>query len=192
MIASMVCAAKFPSNSMPTFVGERSTRRATSASLVTDIVAEPSHVRYRRAPRRSPGTIMITIRATTSRMAATAIQLMPPDEVEDEEEEELELPDRLRAPSPDRVITRINSIWIRKPAKLSMAPIDAAPPPGTPAHSQNRTSSAMRAALLGTTSWMNWIAYWSINTGAYRIRFVVAPSVAKACANWTVGVSSSP
>src|SRR6476659_7346739 len=104
MIASMVCAARFPSNSMPTFVGERSTRRATSASRVTDIVAEPSHVRYRRAPRRSPGTITITISATTSRKAITAIQLGPVDgEEPEDDDDELELPDRLRAPSPDRV-----------------------------------------------------------------------------------------
>ena len=64
--------------------------------------------------------------------------------------------------------------------KLSIAPIDTAPALGTPARSQNRTSSAIRAAELGTASEMNCTPYWSISTGQKRICCRVAPIDEKA------------
>ena len=71
-------------------------------------------------------------------------------------------------------------IWITKVLKLSSMPIERAPAPGTPARSQNRTSSANRAAELGTASEMNCTPYCSISTGQNRISCRVAPIVEKA------------
>ncbi len=53
----------------------------------------------------------------------------------------------------------MSSTWITKVLKLSSMPIDSAPAPGTPTRSQKRTSSASRAAELGTAREMNWTPY---------------------------------
>ena len=83
----------------------------------------------------------------------------------------------------------IISIWIKKVLKLSIMPIDTAPAPGTPTRSQNRTSSATRAAELGTARAMNWTPYWSMSTGQNRIWCKVAPIVEKACGTCANGVT---
>ena len=77
-------------------------------------------------------------------------------------------------------MSTIRRIWITNVLKLSIAPIETAPAPGTPARCQNRTSSARRAAELGIASWMNWTPYWSMSTGKNRISCIVAPIVEKA------------
>ena len=74
--------------------------------------------------------------------------------------------------------------------KLSIAPIETAPALGTPARSQNRTSSASRAAELGTASEMNCTPYWSISTGQNRISCIVAPIDEKAWGTCESGEST--
>ena len=89
--------------------------------------------------------------------------------------------DRSRLASPASVMIRIRRIWITKPLTLSINPIESAPPVSTPCRWKNRTSSATRAAELGTASWMNCTAYCSISTGANSRSRTDAPIVENAC-----------
>ena len=77
------------------------------------------------------------------------------------------------------------------PLRLSIKPIESAPPVSTPLRWKNRTSSATRAAELGTASWMNWIAYCSIRTGANSMSRSDAPSVENACGICEIGARIS-
>ena len=69
----------------------------------------------------------------------------------------------------------------------SISPIESAAPVSTPLRWKNRTSSATRAAELGTASWMNWIAYCNIRTGTNTMSRTDAPSVENACGTWEIG-----
>ena len=90
--------------------------------------------------------------------SAARINRFGPDE-DDEllEEPELEPPEeeRIRLASPESVMVKIRGIWMTNPLRLSIRPIESAPPVSTPLRWKNRTSSATRAAELGTASWMN-------------------------------------
>src|SRR4249919_4160400 len=115
------------------------------------------------------------------RMISTAARSsrLGPDE-EEESLDELELVERSRLASPESVMMRIKRIWMTNPLRLSIKPIDSAPPVSIPLRWKKRTSSATRAAELGTASWMNWIAYWSIRTGRYSRSATEAPIVENA------------
>ena len=99
--------------------------------------------------------------ASSPKAISRVSQSMP----ELESELEVESAAMLSVARPEIVMTMINRIWMQKPLKLSIIPIDTAPAAGTPTRSKNRISRATLAAELGTASAMNWIPYWSIRTG---------------------------
>ena len=85
----------------------------------------------------------------------------------------------------------IRSSWIANPDTLSIAPTAIADVRESPTRWKNRISSAMRAAELGTASWMNQIAYWSISTGPNLTGRMHAPIVEKDCATPTNGTANN-
>src|SRR5262249_36808221 len=111
-------------------------------------------------------TVSATIAPSTSRMSAIPMRPTPPEDDPDDEPLDDDRPDeKSRLASPESVMIRINRICSTNVEKLSINPIEIAPPASTPLRWKNRTSSATRAAELGTASEMNWTPYWSIRTG---------------------------
>ena len=188
-MASISCAVRLPRNSIVTFDGERSTRRACAPEAICARMA----TRYRGIASlilfRYRG-IAHAMRAPRTIRPAARSRRFGPDEDESLLDELELLVDRSRLASPESVMTRINRIWITKPLTLSISPIESAPPVSTPCRWKNRTSSATRAAELGTASWMNWTAYWSMRTGANRRSRTDAPIVENPCGTCESGARS--
>ena len=170
MIASITCAIRLPPNSSSSFFGCRSTRSASFASA--RFSRRISRNRWSLARVFGTSSAMTNATTTSAIAISSASQLNELDELSDEPEL---LDDRFRLTTPERRMTTIISIWIKKVLKLSSMPIETAPAPGTPTRSQNRTSRATRAAELGTASAMNWTPYWSMSTGQNRISLQGGP-----------------
>jgi hypothetical protein len=156
-------ATRLPPKIIASFDGDRSTRSADAIDEACCLIPARIFGIASRMRWRHLGTSSVMSAPSSTSPSASSTSGGPED---DDPDDDVSPPrDRSSVASPDRLMMAINSSWTTKPQTLSITPIDTAPPGSTPLRPKKRTSSARRAALLGTASWMNWMEYSSISTG---------------------------